>query len=81
MADNFYLDNPDLKFRVERAELAPVVELKERGYAYAGKDAPAASRRLAPRNFADAQDNWRLVLETLGEICATVIAPSAPEAD
>jgi len=75
MADNFYLDNPDLRFRVERCGLDEVVDIKERGYAY------AATERKAPRDYADAQDNWRLVLEILGEICANVIAPRAPEAD
>ncbi len=75
MADNFYLDNPDLRFRVEQADLGFVVDLKERGYSY------AATQRNAPRDFADAQDNWRLVLEILGDICANVIAPRAPEAD
>ena len=75
MADNFYLDNPDLRFRVERCGLDEVVDIKEHGYAY------AATERKAPRDYADAQDNWRLVLEILGEICANVIAPRAPEAD
>jgi hypothetical protein len=75
MADNFYLDNPDLRFRMESADLGFVVALKERGYSY------AASRRNAPRDFADAQDNWRLVLEILGDICANLIAPRAAEAD
>jgi 3-(methylthio)propanoyl-CoA dehydrogenase len=75
MAENFYLDNPDLRLRVERANLGFVVDLKEQGYSY------AATRRNAPRDFADAQDNWRLVLEILGDICANVIAPRAAEAD
>jgi alkylation response protein AidB-like acyl-CoA dehydrogenase len=75
MAENFYLDNPDLRFRVERADLGPVVGIKERGYSY------AASRRNAPRDFADAQDDWRLVLEILGDICANIISPRAAEAD
>lgn len=88
MADNFYLDNPDLRFRVERSDLSDVVELKERGYSFAAgsaaiADASAAAkaRALAPRNYAEAQDNWRLILEILGEICATVIAPRAAETD
>ncbi len=85
MADNFYLDNPDLRFRVEKADLGFVVGLKERGYSYAAtlENAPSArnASRFAPRDFADAQDNWRLVLEILGEICASVIAPRAAEAD
>ena len=78
MAENFYLDNPDLRFRVESADLGYVVGLKERGYSAAGSGAAAA---LAPRDFADAQDNWRLVLEILGDICANAIAPRAAEAD
>ena len=35
----------------------------------------------APRHYADAKDNYRLLLEVLGEICAKVIAPRAAEAD
>ena len=81
MAENFYLDNPDLRFRVERADLAGVVELKERGYSYAKEAKVGRSGALAPRDYADAQDNWRLVLEILGDICAGVIAPRAAEAD
>ena len=81
MAENFYLDNPDLRFRVEQADLAAVVELKERGYSYAKAGTVGRAKALAPRDYADAQDNWRLVLEILGDICAGVIAPRAAEAD
>jgi len=45
MAENFYLDNPDLRFRVERADLGFVVDLKERGYSYASKAQSARSTR------------------------------------
>ena len=75
MADNFWLDNPDLRFRMEKADLAEVVSIKERDYS------TVATYRNAPRSYADAKDNWGLVLEILGEICATVIAPRAAEAD
>jgi alkylation response protein AidB-like acyl-CoA dehydrogenase len=75
MSENFYLDNPDLRFRMESSDLASVVAIKERNYAFA-KDYPSA-----PRDYADAQDDWRIILGILGEICATVIAPRAPEAD
>jgi hypothetical protein len=87
MAENFYLDNPDLRFRVENADLNSVVDLKERGYSYsasrrnAPRDFAAKASAQAPRDFADAQDNWRLILEILGDICANVIAPRAAEAD
>jgi alkylation response protein AidB-like acyl-CoA dehydrogenase len=75
MIDNFYLDNPDLQFRLEQLDLREVLELKEKGYAEAGK------YPTAPRNYADAKDNYRMILEVLGEICATRVAPRAAEAD
>ena len=75
MADNFFLDNPDLQFRLEQLELQEVVEIKEQGYRYAHEYA------AAPRHYRDAIDNYRLLLEVLGELCATRVAPRAAEAD
>ena len=75
MADNFFLDNPDLQFRLEQLDLTEVVEIKEQGYRYAS-EYPAA-----PRHYRDAKDNYRLLLEVLGELCANVVAPHATEAD
>ena len=75
MTENFFLDNADLQFRLERLELQDVIDLKEKDYLY-NKEYPAA-----PRHYADAKDNYRLLLEMLGEICAKVIAPRAAEAD
>jgi len=75
MSDNFFLDNLDIQFRLDQLDLSDVIELKEKDYAYA-KDYPAA-----PRNYTDAKDNYRLMLEVLGDICANVIAPRATEAD
>jgi alkylation response protein AidB-like acyl-CoA dehydrogenase len=75
MSDNFFLDNSDLQFRLEQLELQDVIEIKEKGYQY-HNEYPAA-----PRHYIDAKDNYRLLLEVLGEICAKVIAPRAAEAD
>jgi alkylation response protein AidB-like acyl-CoA dehydrogenase len=75
MSDNFFLDNVDLQFRLERLELRDVLEIKEKSFQYS-QDYPAA-----PRHYEDAKDNYRLLLEVLGEICAKVIAPRAAEAD
>src|SRR5512144_2779647 len=75
MADNFFLDNLDLQFRLERLDLREVVEIKEKGFSTVN-EYPAA-----PRNYEDARDNYRLLLEVLGDICATIIAPHAVEAD
>jgi 3-(methylthio)propanoyl-CoA dehydrogenase len=75
MTENFFLDNPDLQFRLQQLDLREVVDLKEKGYA------EAAQYPTAPRNYADAKDNYRMILEVLGGICATQVAPRAAEAD
>ncbi len=75
MAENFFLDNPDLQFRLQHLDLSEIVEIKEQGYRN------HAQHPAAPRSYADAMENYRLVLEVLGEICAQVVAPRAAEAD
>ena len=75
MSENFFLDNPDLQFRLEQLDLREALELKEKGYS----DADVYPG--APRNYADAKDNYRIVLEVLGEICGERVAPRAAEAD
>jgi alkylation response protein AidB-like acyl-CoA dehydrogenase len=75
MSENFFQDNLDLQFRLEQLDLHDILEIKERGYTYA-QEYP-----VAPRSYADALDNYRLILEVLGEICANVVAPTAADAD
>jgi alkylation response protein AidB-like acyl-CoA dehydrogenase len=75
MARNFFTDNLDLQYRLEKLDLEEVVEILEDGYrhhdGYSG----------TPRNYADAKDNYRLLLNVLGDICANHVAPRAAEAD
>ncbi len=75
MSENFFLDNPDLQFRLEHLDLREVVDLKEHGYA------ETDIFPTAPRNYADARDNYRIVLDVLGEVCGERVAPRAAEAD
>jgi alkylation response protein AidB-like acyl-CoA dehydrogenase len=75
MSDNFFLDNPSLRFRFDRLDLREVVDRLEGGYGQADC-VPGA-----PRSYADALDSYRIVLEVLGEVCAERIAPRAAEAD
>ena len=75
MPDNFFLDNQDLQFRFSQLDLREIVEIKEKGYR-CHEQHPSA-----PRSYTDALDNYRLMLEILGEICAQQIAPRAAEAD
>ena len=62
-------------FTLDKADLREVVELKEKAYSY------AREYRTAPRHYDDARDNFRLLLEVLGDVSANVIAPRAAEAD
>lgn len=75
MPENFFTDNLDLQFHLDKLDLRESVEILEDGYR-THEQYPAA-----PRNYADARDNYRLLLTLLGEICATRIAPRAAEAD
>lgn len=75
MPENFFTDNPDLQYHLDRLDLTEVVEVLEDGYRNHEKY-PAA-----PRNYSDAKDNYRLLLTLLGDICGEDIAPRAAEAD
>jgi hypothetical protein len=75
MTGNFFGDNSDLQYHLEQIDLQEVVGILEDGYAYHERFAGA------PRSYADAKDNYRLILSALGEICADQIAPLAAEAD
>jgi alkylation response protein AidB-like acyl-CoA dehydrogenase len=75
VAENFYTDNVDLQYHLDRVDLEEVVEILEDGYRYQD-EYPGA-----PRNYADAKDNYRLLLSVLGDVCANRIALRAAEAD
>jgi len=75
MTENFFLDNSDLQFRLDQIDLREAVELKERGYSETDR------YPSAPRNYADAKDNYAIILEVLGDVAATRVAPRAGEAD
>jgi len=75
MTDNFFTDNLDLQFHLDQLDLCEIVEAMEDGYT------THARYPSAPRNYADAKDNYRLLLTLVGEISATRIAPLAAAAD
>ena len=75
MTDNYFCDNLDLQYHLDRLELEDVVGILENGYRY------HAQYPGAPRNYADARDSYRIILTVLGDICANQIAPRASEAD
>jgi len=72
---NFFTDNKDLVEFLRNTEMRRVVMLRERDYA------EARQFDYAPIDYEDAMDNYRRVLEMLGELAAEFIAPRASEVD
>ena len=72
---NFFTDNPDLVFQFEHVDLEEIVGLIEREYAEADE------YPYAPTDYEDARENYRRVLEIVGDIAANVVAPRAAEVD
>lgn len=73
--ENFYTDNPDLKFHLDHSLMKKIVALKERDFE------EAKVYDYAPMDHEDAIDNYQKVLEIIGEICGEVIAPNADSVD
>jgi hypothetical protein len=74
MAGNFFTDNPDLAYHLERADLDEIVAALESDYAQSDE------YDYAPRNYADAKDSYDRLLRLVGEICAEDIATTAADA-
>jgi len=73
--NNFYLDNPELKFHLTHPMMKKIVALKERNYA------DKNHYDYAPVDFEDAIDSYNSVLEIVGDICANIIGPNAEGVD
>ena len=72
---NFFSDNPDIAFHLGRLAPEPLVRMRERDFA------ESAEYDYAPADYADAVDNYRRVLNLVGEIAGDVVAPESPEID
>ncbi|MCX6985058.1 MAG: acyl-CoA dehydrogenase family protein [Lentisphaerae bacterium] len=72
---NFFTDNKDLQFTLQNLELEEVVSLREENYADCRK------YDHAPVDYKDAVDNYRRVLEVIGEITGERIAPRSRQID
>ena len=74
---NFFLDNEDIQFLFNHIDLAELAAIQEDDFVHAADD-PSG---YAPVDAADAVDNYRRVLEIVGEMAAEVIAPNAEQVD
>jgi alkylation response protein AidB-like acyl-CoA dehydrogenase len=72
---NFFTENKDLQFTLANLDLKEASALRENDYEY------AKEFDVAPKDFADAQDNYKRVLKVVGEVCADKVAPRAEEVD
>ncbi len=72
---NFFTDNKDLLFQFENLDIQDIVAILENNYEEAKK------YNYAPVNYDDAIDNYRKVLEIVGDIAANFVAPRAAEVD
>lgn len=71
---NFFLDNQDIQFHFQHADLLTLARLQEDRTDNGQAD-------YVPVDEADAVDNYRRVLEIVGEIAADTIAPHAETVD
>ena len=72
---NFFTDNEDIQFLFEHMDVAQLAGLVENDFSYADKF------DFAPIDAADAVDNYRRMLDAVGQIAGDRIAPTAEETD
>ncbi len=72
---NFFSDNPDRKFHFDNMDLEEIVAMAEEDFSEAGVYSHA------PVDHADAWENYRQVLEIVGDLAGNLIAPLAAEVD
>ena len=73
--ENFFTDNEDICEYFDNMDIRQLVALQERNYREADEF------DFAPENYEDTIDNYRRVLEMVGELSAQFIAPRSPDID
>jgi alkylation response protein AidB-like acyl-CoA dehydrogenase len=74
---NFFTDNEDIQFLFHHLDLAEIATIQEDGFTQV--DGPG--REYAPRDAADAIDNYRRILTIVGDVAGNSIAPRAEDVD
>lgn len=72
---NFFLENEDILFHFENLNIEEIVQIIENDY----QDSELYN--YAPTDYADALDNYKKILEIVGDIAGNFIAPRAAEVD
>jgi len=74
---NYFLDNDDIQFLFHHIDMAELARIQEDDFVHAADD-PSG---YGPVDAADAVDNYRRVLEIMGEVAGEMIAPNAEQVD
>ena len=74
---NFFSDNDDILFLFNHFDLAELARIQERGF----EDSKNPAIDYAPADDADAVDNYRRILEIVGDVAGNTIAPRAEQVD
>jgi len=72
---NFYRDNNDIQFLFRHKDLCKSAEICEEDFKF------ASEFDYAPANADEAIQNYDMVLDSLGQLCAEFIAPRAEDVD
>ncbi|MCF7823204.1 MAG: acyl-CoA dehydrogenase family protein [Candidatus Marinimicrobia bacterium] len=72
---NFFTENQDIQFQFNRIDLEKITRIREKDYTEAEK------YPFAPRDYEDAKDNFRRILEVVGDIAGNFVAERAREVD
>jgi len=72
---NFYSDNEDIKFLFGHMDIARIAGIMEENFRF------HEEFDYAPEDPEDAVDNYNRILETVGQIAAEEVAPTAEETD
>ena len=73
--ENYYTDHPEIAFYLRHPLMRRIVELREKGFA--DKDLYPE----APVDFEDCIENYKRILEIVGDIAAHVIEPNSESVD
>ena len=72
---NFYADNEDIQFLFKHMDVARLAKITEEDFKF------SKEFDFAPADAADAMDNYQRILNSVGEIAAERVAPTAADTD
>ncbi|NQV49035.1 MAG: acyl-CoA dehydrogenase family protein [Candidatus Marinimicrobia bacterium] len=72
---NYFTENKDILFQFNRIDLEEIIRIREDNYEQ------SQTYSYAPKDYEDAKDNFRRILEVVGDIAGNFVAERAREVD